>query len=226
MSSKLTEITYSSPSVPPPSVLCGSGILSQLASSGNFDHGQTYDGYKAVEDLDPACTECLAKEKDFYQHLNPKSSKFDFCFVGKKPCCLPGPVASNVRRYLWSKKDGPFGKEFPVSEGPTPDGTSGYSHYGGRPIYSSSAVLIFRINTEGVVKQIGQIADSPAVPEAEGSEELNGEEVEVVNNPVGHQSSTSPSKPTAKIFQSCHIPSTPRNLQPTLVTIPTSLPPE
>ncbi|MBW0544224.1 hypothetical protein O181_083939 [Austropuccinia psidii MF-1] len=195
MSSKLTEITDSSPSVPPSSVLCGSGIL--------------------IEVLDPACTECLFKEKDFYQHLNQKSSKFHFCFVGKKPCRLPGPAASNIRRYLWSKKDSLFGKEFPVSEGPTPYGTSGYS----------DSVPISRINTEGVVKRIGQIDNYPPVSDAEGSDELNGEEVEVVNNPVGHQSSTSPSKPPATRFQSCLIPSTPRNLQPTLFPIPTSLPP-
>ncbi|MBW0593475.1 hypothetical protein O181_133190, partial [Austropuccinia psidii MF-1] len=66
MSSKLTELTESSPSEPPPSILCGSGIFSQLsspsmASSGYFDPSQTYDGFRAVEVLDSSCTECLAK---------------------------------------------------------------------------------------------------------------------------------------------------------------------
>ncbi|MBW0547089.1 hypothetical protein O181_086804 [Austropuccinia psidii MF-1] len=179
MSSKLTELTDSSPSAPPPSVLCGSGILNWLASpwsmasSGHFDPGQIYDGYKVVEVLDPPCTKRLAKGKDCFQHFNPKSSKHNFCFVGKKPFCHPGTAASNVRRYLWSKKDGPFGKEFPVSEGPTPDATSGYSDLtgsrqrdvarwtnvggsdpvGGRPIYSSSEVPISRIKTEGESKE-------------------------------------------------------------------------
>ncbi|MBW0525518.1 hypothetical protein O181_065233 [Austropuccinia psidii MF-1] len=111
MSSKLTEITESSPSSPPPSVLCGSGILSQLASpwsmasSGHFDPAQTYDGYKR------------------------------------------------------------------------------------------------------------------------NSDELDGEEVEVVHNSVGHQYSTSSSHPPTKRFQSHIIASTPRTFQPTLATIPTSLPP-
>ncbi|MBW0465498.1 hypothetical protein O181_005213 [Austropuccinia psidii MF-1] len=74
MSSKLTELTESSPSAPPPSVLCGSGILIQLASpwsmasSSHFDPAQTYDSYKAVEVLDPACTKCLAKGRDCFQH--------------------------------------------------------------------------------------------------------------------------------------------------------------
>ncbi|MBW0582449.1 hypothetical protein O181_122164, partial [Austropuccinia psidii MF-1] len=105
MSSKLTELTESSPYAPPPSVLCGSGIFSQLsspsmASSGHFDPSQTYDGFRAVEVLDPACTECLAKETmSSYQ----------------------------VRRHLWSRKDGPYGQEFPILEEPTPDATSGFS---------------------------------------------------------------------------------------------------
>ncbi|MBW0580974.1 hypothetical protein O181_120689 [Austropuccinia psidii MF-1] len=126
MSSKLTELTESSPSTPPASVLCGSGILIWLASSGHFDPGQTYDGYKAVEVLEPSCTEFLAKGKDCFHHFNPKSSKCHFCFVGKKPFCCPGSEASNIRRYLWCQKDGPFGKELPASEGPTPDATSGH----------------------------------------------------------------------------------------------------
>ncbi|MBW0590109.1 hypothetical protein O181_129824 [Austropuccinia psidii MF-1] len=71
---------------------------------------------------------------------------------------------------------------------------------GGRPIYSSSAVPVSRINTEGAVKRIRRIADSPPDPNAEGSDQLDGEEVEVVNNSVGHQSSTSPSQPPAERF--------------------------
>ncbi|MBW0470255.1 hypothetical protein O181_009970 [Austropuccinia psidii MF-1] len=178
MSSKLTELTDSSPSAPLLSVLCGSGILSQLASPWLVaSSGQTYDGYKEVEVLHPACPECLAKEKDCLQHFNPKSSKCHFCFVGKKPCCCPGPAASNVKSYLWSGNDGPFGKDFLVSEGPTPDATSVYSH------------------------------------------------AEVVSNPVGNQSSDSTPQPPSKRSQRCLIPSNPRNFQPTLATITSSLPP-
>ncbi|MBW0584759.1 hypothetical protein O181_124474 [Austropuccinia psidii MF-1] len=96
---------------------------------------------------------------------------------------------------------------------------------GGRPIYFSSEVPISRINTEGIVKRIRQIADSPPDPDAEGSDELDGEEVGVVPNSAGQPSNTSPSQPPAKRFQSQIIPSTPRNFQPTLATIPTSITP-
>ncbi|MBW0524052.1 hypothetical protein O181_063767 [Austropuccinia psidii MF-1] len=195
MSSELTELIESSPAAPRPSVLHVSGILSQfsspsMASSGHFDPTQAYDGYKAVEVLDAAFTECL------------------------KPCHCSGKQSSNVRRYLWSKKDGPCGKEFPVSEAPNLDGTSGYSDLtgsrqrdvarwtnvggtipvGGRPIYSSSEVPISRINAEGMVNQIRQISNSPPDPDAEGSDELDGEEAEVVPNSAGHPYNTSPAK--------------------------------
>ncbi|MBW0574713.1 hypothetical protein O181_114428 [Austropuccinia psidii MF-1] len=93
------------------------------------------------------------------------------------------------RRYLWSKKDGPFGKEFPVSEAPTADGASGSSQF------------------------------------AEGSDELDGEEVEVVPHSVGHPSSNSSAQPLSNRFQSQVIPSTPRTFQPVLASIPTTIPP-
>ncbi|MBW0557687.1 hypothetical protein O181_097402 [Austropuccinia psidii MF-1] len=96
---------------------------------------------------------------------------------------------------------------------------------GCRPIYSSSEVPISRINTEGVVKSIGRIADSPTDPDAECSDDLHGEEAVVVPHSVDHQSRTSSSQPLANRFQSQVIPSTPRTFQPVLASIPTSLPP-
>ncbi|MBW0549263.1 hypothetical protein O181_088978 [Austropuccinia psidii MF-1] len=73
------------------------------------------------------------------------------------------------------------------AEGPIP--------VGGRPINSSSEVPISRINTEGIVKRIRKISDSPPDLDAEGSDELDGEEVEVVPNSAGHPSNTSCSQP-------------------------------
>ncbi|MBW0593500.1 hypothetical protein O181_133215 [Austropuccinia psidii MF-1] len=98
MSSKLTEPTESSPSALPPSVLHGSGIFSRfsslaMASSGQFDPTQTEDGYKEVEVLDPAFTECLEKGKDCFENYNPRSSKCHYCFIGKKPCRCTGKQA-------------------------------------------------------------------------------------------------------------------------------------
>ncbi|MBW0474951.1 hypothetical protein O181_014666 [Austropuccinia psidii MF-1] len=97
-------------------------------------------------------------------------------------------------------------------------------HTDGRPIYSSSEVPICRINNQGVVKRI-RILDSPTNPDAEGSAELDGEEVEVVNKLIGHLSSTFPTKPPAKKLHSKVILSIPRNFQPVLPTVPSSIPP-
>ncbi|MBW0558842.1 hypothetical protein O181_098557 [Austropuccinia psidii MF-1] len=96
---------------------------------------------------------------------------------------------------------------------------------GGKPIYSSSEVQISRINTEGIVKRIRQISNSPPDPDSEGSGQLDGEEVEVIPHSAGHPSNISPSQSPAKRFQSKVIPSTPRNFEPTLATITTSIPP-
>ncbi|MBW0569915.1 hypothetical protein O181_109630 [Austropuccinia psidii MF-1] len=82
---------------------------------------------------------------------------------------------------------------------------------GGRTIYSISEGPISGINTEGIVKRMRQIADSPPDPDAEGSDELDGEEVEVILHSAGHPSNNSPSQPPAKRFKSQVIPSTPRN---------------
>ncbi|MBW0570196.1 hypothetical protein O181_109911 [Austropuccinia psidii MF-1] len=214
MSSKLTELTEPSPSALPPSVLCGSGVFSQLsspsmASSGHFDPFQTYDQYRAVEILAPACTECLANGKDCFQHYNPQSSKFHYCFIGKKPCPCTRVLSSNVRRQRDVERWTSVGGRIPV---------------GGRPIYSSSEVPISRINTEEVVKRIRRIADSPTDPDAEGSDELDGEEAVVAPHSVGHPSRNSSAQPLANIFQSQVIPSTSRTFQPVLASIPTTIP--
>ncbi|MBW0510948.1 hypothetical protein O181_050663 [Austropuccinia psidii MF-1] len=130
--------------------------------------------------------------------------------VGRGPyaaVCVTGSRQRDVAR--WTNVGGPI----PV---------------GGRPIYSSSEVPISRTNTEGVVKivkRLRSIDDSPTDPDAEGSDELDSEEVQVVPHSVGHPSSNSSTQPLANRFQSQVIPSTPRTFQPILASIPTNIPP-
>ncbi|MBW0473203.1 hypothetical protein O181_012918 [Austropuccinia psidii MF-1] len=245
MRPKLTELTESSPFVPPPSVLCCSGVFSQLSSpsvdsSGNLDTSQTYDNYKAVEVLNPACTECLARGHVIVLGcqllvsggifgvgkigLLQKSSQFLRHLLLME---LQGiPIVNNLNTLITIGTDildvVPGSRQRDVARwtnvgGPIPIGV--------RPIYSSSEVPISRINTEGVLKRIRRIADSPTNPDAEDSDELDGGEVVVVPHSVDHQSRTSSSQPLANRFQSQVIPSTPRTFQPFLAFIPTSLPP-
>ncbi|MBW0561021.1 hypothetical protein O181_100736 [Austropuccinia psidii MF-1] len=81
------------------------------------------------------------------------------------------------------------------------------------------------INSQGVVKRFRRIANSSTDPNAEGNDELDGKEVEVVPNSISHQYSTSPSQPPSRRFKSKVIPSTPRDFQQVLSTIPSSIPP-
>ncbi|MBW0533401.1 hypothetical protein O181_073116 [Austropuccinia psidii MF-1] len=233
----MTQITEYSPSVPLPSVLCGSSTFSKLGK-GQFYPSQTYDGYTSVEGLDSACTEWLKKGKKCFGPYNPQPSKCHHCFVRKKPWQCPGAPISNVRQHFWSKKDVPFAREPQVAEAPTPDLTGSRNRdvarwtnvggpipLGGRPVSSNSEVPISRINSQGVVKIMRIISESTTNPNAEGSDELEGEEFELVPNSIGHKSSASPSQPRSRRFKSQVIPSTPRNFQPVLSTIPSSFAP-
>ncbi|MBW0581136.1 hypothetical protein O181_120851 [Austropuccinia psidii MF-1] len=210
MSSKPTALTDSSSSLPPPYVLCGSGIFGQLvspwfmASSGNFDPHQTCYGYKVVELLDLPCLECLMKGEKFFQNFNPRSSKCHYCFVGEKPCWHPGVLLFTIERYIWRKKDGPFGKEFPVSEDPTPDVTGFRKREPER-----------WTNVEGPIPTCY----------AEWRDKSDGEEDQVIDTLVGHYSSSSPTQPPSKKFHSQLILRTVRSFQPVLSSVPSSVTP-
>ncbi|MBW0536034.1 hypothetical protein O181_075749 [Austropuccinia psidii MF-1] len=69
------------------------------------------------------------------------------------------------------------------------------------------------------------VGGRPIYANAEGSDELDGEKVELVPHSAGHPVNSSTSNPPAKRLQSHIIHNTPRNFQPTLATIPTSIPP-
>ncbi|MBW0509687.1 hypothetical protein O181_049402 [Austropuccinia psidii MF-1] len=188
MSSKLTELTESSPSALPPSVLCG------LASSVNCLHPPWLlldililpKHMKATMQLRPLILLVLRFWQGARISFNTKILDLQSAItviLERGHVVIPGCQLL-----------------IPVPEEPTPDGTSGYSHLTvsrkrdvarwtnvggpipvfGRPIYSSSEVQISRINTEGVVKRIRRISDSPTDPDAEGSDDLAGGEFVVV----------------------------------------------
>ncbi|MBW0563321.1 hypothetical protein O181_103036 [Austropuccinia psidii MF-1] len=207
MSSKLTKLTESSTSVPPPSVLCSSHMFSQLSSpwsmalSGHFDPSQTYDRYKSVEFLDPACTECLKKENSASSLIIPGILSAITVLLGRN--------LVNIHGFQFPMSGGICGARRMVLLGQT----------------SQLLRLLPLMVLQGIPARIRRTSNSPIDPNAEGSDELDGEEAEAAPNSIGHQSSTSPSQPSSKGFQSQVIPSTPRNSQPVLFTIPSSITP-
>ncbi|MBW0505045.1 hypothetical protein O181_044760 [Austropuccinia psidii MF-1] len=70
-----------------------------------------------------------------------------------------------------------------------------------------------------------RISNSPTDPDAEGRGELDSEEVDVVPISIGHQYSNSPYQPASRRFHSQLIHITPRNIQPVISNIPSSIPP-
>ncbi|MBW0573648.1 hypothetical protein O181_113363 [Austropuccinia psidii MF-1] len=214
MSSKLTELTEFATSAPPP----------------------------AVEVLDPACTECLAKGKDCFQLYNPNLQNAIFALLERNHVVVPGchlltsgGIYGVERMGLLGKNSQPLRnlvliklQDFLNRDVVRWNSVGGPIPVGGRPICPSSEVPISRKNTEGVVKvvkRVRSIDDFPTDPDAEGSDELNGEEVQVVPHSVGHPSSNSSTQPLANRFQSQVIPCTPRTFQPSLASIPTTIPP-
>ncbi|MBW0528446.1 hypothetical protein O181_068161 [Austropuccinia psidii MF-1] len=90
----------------------------------------------------------------------------------------------------------------------------------GRPIYSSSEVPISRIKNQVIVKRTRIIAYFPTTPDGEGSDELDGEEVESVDQKAGQLQNSSPSNPPSGTLKSQIISSTPRNFQLRLAAVP------
>ncbi|MBW0507082.1 hypothetical protein O181_046797 [Austropuccinia psidii MF-1] len=86
-------------------------------------------------------------------------------------------------------------------------------------------VQISIFNNKGVVRRIKKISYSPNYPDAEGIDELDGEEAELINPLASHSSRSSSTNPPAKKFHSHIIPSNPKKFQPVLSSLPSSIPP-
>ncbi|MBW0508601.1 hypothetical protein O181_048316 [Austropuccinia psidii MF-1] len=244
MSYKLTELTESSPSALPPSLLCGSGLsvdclhppwilLDILILSKHMTAtrqlrplillvlsvwpGARIDFNTTILDLQSAITVSLERGHVIVQGcqllisggiygiqnmgLLGKSSQFLRHLLLME---LQGiPIVSNLNTLIKTGTD-----IIDVVTGSRKRDVARWTNVGG-PIPVGGR----------------RISDSPTDPDAEGSDELDGEEVVVVPHSVHHKSSTSSSQPLSNRFQSQVIPSTPRTFQPFLASIPTSLPP-
>ncbi|MBW0581694.1 hypothetical protein O181_121409 [Austropuccinia psidii MF-1] len=134
MSSKLSSICNSDHSDSPPSVLYGAGVFDNLrevseesmAPTEIWDINKTYNGFKSVRVIEPPCINCQRKGIPCVESATARSTRCQFCNLGKRNCSQAHyPFPENARR-LWSsiKKGGRFGLEAPVDEPPT----SGHSN--------------------------------------------------------------------------------------------------
>ncbi|MBW0463710.1 hypothetical protein O181_003425 [Austropuccinia psidii MF-1] len=201
MSSKLTSIYNSDHSDPPPSVLYGSGVFNSfrelseesMAPTEIYDINKTYDGFKSVRVIEPPCINCWKRG-----------------------------FPDNIRILCRSIKKGvTFGLEAPVDEPPTSDATSGHSNLTGsriRGVKQWNNTSSSWANTRGPIHPQGNpIGVAPEVcilvtrkderlgklkrnlvvqdendADAEGSDELDGEELETTT-PIQKRRIQSPS---------------------------------
>ncbi|MBW0500618.1 hypothetical protein O181_040333 [Austropuccinia psidii MF-1] len=138
MSSKLTSICDSDNSDSPPSVLYGAGCFDNLsklpeesmAPTEIWDINETYNGFKSVRVIEPFCINCRKKGVPCVKSATARSTRCQFCNLGKRNCSQANHNFPDSSRRLWSsiKKGERFGLEAPVDEPPTSDATSGHSN--------------------------------------------------------------------------------------------------
>ncbi|MBW0564787.1 hypothetical protein O181_104502 [Austropuccinia psidii MF-1] len=138
MSSKLTSICDSDYSYSPPSVHYGAGVFHNLkelseesmAPTEIRDINKTYNGFKSVRVIEPPCINCWKKGVPCVISATARSTRCQFCNLGKRNCSQANHNFPDNPRRLWSsiKKDGRSGLEALVDERPTSDATSGHSN--------------------------------------------------------------------------------------------------
>ncbi|MBW0500975.1 hypothetical protein O181_040690 [Austropuccinia psidii MF-1] len=139
MSSKLTSICDSNHSDSLPSVIYGAGVFDNLrelseksmAPTKNWHFKKTYNGFKSVRVIEPPCNNFWKKCVPCVESATARSSRCQFCNLGKGNCSQDNHNFLDNPRGLWSsiKKGGRFGLEAPVDESPTSDATSGHSNF-------------------------------------------------------------------------------------------------
>ncbi|MBW0593676.1 hypothetical protein O181_133391 [Austropuccinia psidii MF-1] len=123
MSSKLTSIGDSDHSDSPPSVLYGGGVFDNLrelseesmAPTEIWDINKTYNGFKSVRVIEPPCINWQRKGIPCVESATARSTRFQFCNLGKRNCSQAHYCFPDNHRRLWSsiKKGGTFGLEAP-----------------------------------------------------------------------------------------------------------------
>ncbi|MBW0538917.1 hypothetical protein O181_078632 [Austropuccinia psidii MF-1] len=189
MSSRLTSICDSNHSDSPPSVLYGAGVFYSLreiseestAATEIYDINKTYYGFKFVRVIEPPCTNCQKKVVPCVESTTARSTRFQFCSLGKGNYSQANHRIPNIPRRVWSsmKKGGIFGLEAPVDEPPTSDATSGHSNCNPIGVAPEAPILVTRKDGRlGKLKRKLVFQDEVDT-ESEGSDEIYGEELEI-----------------------------------------------
>ncbi|MBW0575406.1 hypothetical protein O181_115121, partial [Austropuccinia psidii MF-1] len=138
MNSRLTSLCDSNYSDSPPSLLYGCGVFDNLrelseesmAPTEIYDITRNYNGFKSVRVIEPPCANFQRKGIPCVESATARSTRCQFCNLGKRNCFQAHYSFPDNCRRLWSsiKKGGRFGLEAPVDEPSTSDATSGHAN--------------------------------------------------------------------------------------------------
>ncbi|MBW0511053.1 hypothetical protein O181_050768 [Austropuccinia psidii MF-1] len=183
MSSKLTSICDSNHSDSPTSVLYGAGVFDNLREGSEDSMAPTeiyyinknYNGFESVRVIEPPCISCWKKGVPCVESATARSTRCQFCNLGKRNCSQDNHNFPDNPRRVWSsiKKGGRFGLEAPVDEPPTSDSTSG--HFNSPevpPLFTRKHGRLGKLKRNLVVQDENDT-------DAEGSDEIDGEELEM-----------------------------------------------
>ncbi|MBW0587518.1 hypothetical protein O181_127233 [Austropuccinia psidii MF-1] len=141
MSSKLTSICNCDHSDSLPSVLYGAGVFDNLrelsedsmAPTEIWEINKTYNGFKSVRVIESPCLNCWKKGVPCVESATARSTRCQFCNLGKGNCSQANHNFPENPRGLWSsiKMGGIFGLEAPLDEPGNSDATSGHSNLTG-----------------------------------------------------------------------------------------------
>ncbi|MBW0550050.1 hypothetical protein O181_089765 [Austropuccinia psidii MF-1] len=141
MSSRQTPLRDSNYSDSPPSVLYGPGVFDNLrelseermAPTEIYDITKDYNGFKSVRVIEPPCTNWQRKGIPCVESATARSTRCQFCNLGKRNCSQASHTFPDNPRKLWrsTKKGGRVELEAHVDEPPTSDATSGHSNFTG-----------------------------------------------------------------------------------------------
>ncbi|MBW0471125.1 hypothetical protein O181_010840 [Austropuccinia psidii MF-1] len=252
MSSKLTSICDSNHSDSLPSLLYGAGVFDRfrelseesMAPKEIYDINKTYDGFKYFRVIKPPCINCWKKGVPCVEYATSRSTRGQFCNLWKGNCSQANHSFPDNPRRLWRriKKGGRFVLEALVDEPPTSDSTSGHSNLTGSRMRGvqkwsrTNKVPILVTRKEGRLGKLKRnfVVQDENDTDAEGSDELYGEELEITT-PIQKRriqsTSLSPvqaSAPIHEVIRSLQQPQPPirsPNRPSTLASISTNIQP-
>ncbi|MBW0555059.1 hypothetical protein O181_094774 [Austropuccinia psidii MF-1] len=180
-----------------------------MAPTEIYDITRNYNGFKSVRVIEPPCTNCQRKGIPCVESATPRSTRCQFCNLGKRNCSQANYSFPENPRRLWSsiKKGGRFGLEAPVDEPPTSGHSNltgsrmrgvqqwndtrsswvnigGSIHPQGNPIGVTPEGHILVTRKDGKLGKLKRnlVVQDEIDTDSEGSDEIGGEELEMTTS--------------------------------------------